>query len=643
MQISFHAGIRPLFPLSGSMNIRGVFVDRDSLGTPYGFHPQVVSFETKATKFLYSPVPNKFEDIEFSFLNEMDNASKNVGRGSLSYLESSSISLPEDGILNVTDKFTQSTSILSEYAISDNVFTVDAITDVASQNSASVSDSLNVSNDAVANLKINIEEVLSRVTNFVDASLDKGDHIVTNIFDSVFSLLTFTSKSISERIDNALSNVLSTVDRTGEVANKGLTDFSADLNEVTRNIDTASIDALRWAIVTVEDYLASGTSFVVYYYGNAKDYLPPEARDALNLNEDSTTKILRPVGSAIKQVYSAIEVLETYLGVDPNDPIVPFLLFVGTTVTLGISYRVLTYGGYSGDLSPKSALDLLAGKENGDVRERDGVPDLRLGSRYKYASVTLPKIDASVKNLIKNEKALDDALVANVIRNLKVVQDRSKVIVLDADGTRSKVIARSLRKLGIQASMFKTHYDFMEPYLVQGGFRSWVKNGLRVKELRPETTLTVLNEDAEEILGDVKSNPLQIVSFGVAFFAAAYALLEWEKSLQLIGVIGLVSSTFCQTIYWRVSSYEDSEDFKKDVRLLLVPIGFGAQAFTWAATKLEPNKIGLQTTPSSSAIQDRVLQAAAKHESQPLDAEETQDPSGEPSVPVSENEDLSDA
>ncbi|KAF6168161.1 hypothetical protein GIB67_011546 [Kingdonia uniflora] len=160
-----------------------------------------------------------------------------------------------------------------------------------------------------------------------------------------------------------LGNVLSTVDRTREVANKGLTDFSSDLNEATRNIGTVSIDALRWAIVTVEDYLASGTSFIVYYYGYAKDYFPPEARDALNLTEDSTKKFLRPVGSAIKQVYSAIEVLETYLGVDPNDPIVPFFLFVGTTVALGISYRVLTYGGYSWDLSPESALDLLAGRE----------------------------------------------------------------------------------------------------------------------------------------------------------------------------------------------------------------------------------------------------------------------------------------
>ncbi|PRQ25493.1 putative Rhodanese-like domain-containing protein [Rosa chinensis] len=63
---------------------------------------------------------------------------------------------------------------------------------------------------------------------------------------------------------------------------------------------------------------------------------------------------------------------------------------------------------------------------------------------------------------------------------------------MDADGTRSKAIARSLRKLGLKM-----------PYLLQGGFRSWVKDGLRIKELKPETTLTILNEQSVEIEKDV--------------------------------------------------------------------------------------------------------------------------------------------
>jgi hypothetical protein len=49
----------------------------------------------------------------------------------------------------------------------------------------------------------------------------------------------------------------------------------------------------------------------------------------------------------------------------------------------------------------------------------------------------------------------------------------------------------------------------------------------------------------------------------------------------------------------------------------------GAEALSWAAKKLEPSKIGLATSPSTTAVQDRVLQAAAKHESKPSDTEES--------------------
>ncbi|KAM1282708.1 hypothetical protein ACFX2J_025661 [Malus domestica] len=193
---------------------------------------------------------------------------------------------------------------------------------------------------------------------------------------------------------------------------------------------------------------------------------------------------------------------------------------------------------------------------------------------------------------------------------------------MDADGTLSKGIARSLRKLGLKAS----------------GFQSWVKYGLRIKELKPETTFTILNEDAEAILEDISPSPVQVLGSGVGLIAALYALLEWEKTLQLIGVVGVG-----QTIYRRVASYDTAEDFKQDVRLLLAPVRLGAQAFSWTAGKLESNGIGLPTSPSSSDVKNRVLQAAAKHQSQPSDTEGIQDPSPESTLPIKENVDLSEA
>ncbi|KAL9432020.1 hypothetical protein AB3S75_027100 [Citrus x aurantiifolia] len=430
-------------------------------------------------------------------------------------------------------------------------------------------------------------------------------------------------------------NPTTTFDSLGGSAGSKLTNFSTDLKEASSKATVAAVDVLRNTIVALEESITNGASFVVYYYGTTKESLPPEIRDALNLYEDRAVKLWRPVGSALQQVSVAIEGLERSLGFDPNDPIVPFVVFLGTSATLWIFYWWWTYGGYSGDLSPKLTLELLRGKENAvlidvrdeDLRERDGIPDLRRGARFRYASVYLPEVGGSVKKLLRGGRELDDTLTAAIIRNLKIVQDRSKVIVMDADGTRSKGIARSLRKLGV-----------MRPFLVQGGFQSWVKEGLRIKELKSETALTILNEDAEAILEDINPSPVQFLGFGVGCFAVLYALLEWEKTLQFIGVIGLG-----QTIYRRVAAYNDAEDFKQDVRLLLAPVRIGARAFSWAAGKLETNRPGLPTSPSSVDVQNRVLQAAAKHESQPADTEGIQDPSSESVASMNENVDLSEA
>lgn len=93
--------------------------------------------------------------------------------------------------------------------------------------------------------------------------------------------------------------------------------------------------------------------------------------------------------------------------------------------------------------------------------------------------------------------------------------------------------------------------------------------------------------------------------------------------------------------YWCVLITSNLDVF---LSLLLAPVIAGAQALSWAAGKLETNGIGLPTSPSSlSAIQTRVLQAAAKHESQSSETEETLNPSSQTMSPASENLDLSEA
>ncbi|MFS7916509.1 putative Rhodanese-like domain-containing protein [Helianthus anomalus] len=454
-------------------------------------------------------------------------------------------------------------------------------------------------------LKPAANDVFGGINDSLSALVCNTDTAITNTLNSINTSLKLASKAVNDALDVSLDKLK--------------VSFSSALSGLGNNskgVGVVAVDGLRHTIIAVEGVLAQGVTLVAYGYGYVKDTLPPEAQNVLNSSEEN---VFRPVGTAFQQIYVVLEGFEASIGIDPSDPIVPVVLLLATSTTLWVSYWVLTYAGYAGDLSPQLTLELLNGKENValidvrpeardyvDFREKDGIPDLRRKARFRYASVSFPEVDANVKKLLKGGKDLDDALVSTVIRNLKVVQGGSKVIVMDADGSRSKGIARALRKFGIK-----------RPYLVQGGFRSWVQEGLRIKEPKPETTLTILNEEAEAILEDV--TPLQVIGYGVGFLAAAYALLEWETTLQLIAIFGVG-----QTIYKRVASYEDSKDLNRDVRQLLAPVKLGGQAISWAAGKWETNRNGLPTSPSSVNVnvQNRVLQAAAKHESQPDSEEE---------------------
>ncbi|PON46680.1 Rhodanese-like domain containing protein [Parasponia andersonii] len=657
-QISFHGGLlRPSSSTHKEFETRCILEYRVfGLSNDMHFNRDVI--RTNAVKSLYSNFVNGSEkSVSVNLVNEHScqngsdyvnctysdlwNSStqdlyKNSSLGSfeLKYIENSNLTATEMWQLNGNE------NVLSGSAETEAITSIDSTPEPSTSVAPSVS--LDVKG---------FEDFVAGVSRSFSDSVNKGDNALKNSVETINSSISSIIRSANGAVDGAVGKVFSTFDQTGELGGNKLTNFSNGLKESTNGAAVVAVDALRRTIVGVKDALTNGTSFVLYSYQSAKELLPPEIRDALNSSEERATEILKPVKIAFQKVYIAIEGFEGSLGFDPNDPIVPFVLLLGTSATLWVFFWVVTYSGYAGDLSPQLTLEILTGKENAvliDIRpeilrEKDGIPDLRRAARFRYTSVNLPEVYGSQRKLFKNGRDLENTLTAAVIQNLKIVQDRSRVIVLDADGSRSKGIARSLRKLGVKASIsnldFKGFLDgCVQPYLVQGGFQSWVKQGLRIKELKSESTLTVLSEEAEAILEDIKPSPVQAIGYGVGLLAALYAILEWEKTLQFIGVFGLG-----QTIIRRVATYEDAKDFRRDVRLLLAPVRLGAQAFAWAAGKLETNRIGLPTSPSSLDVQNRVLQAAAKHESQPSDAEGLADPSPEATIPVNENVDLSEA
>nr|CAN67532.1 hypothetical protein VITISV_019583 [Vitis vinifera] len=582
LKISFHGGSRSFSPSRKTFEIRCLAEDRVVLGLSSGVHAHGVSLKAQVSKLSNSSFVDSIEKSSsteptsiFSCPNVFDGLEC---RSTDKFVDSSGLSGTEEKLVDYMDQLTENANILSG---APNLETI-STTDIIPNNPNSVSDSFGMDNGSLSSLKTNAGDLFSGINESIGSSVDKGQSAVKTSLDTITSSITSAINSATDAVDTAVSKVFSSVDQAGELANDRVVSFSNDLKEATSKVGATAIDVLRHGIVLVEDSLANGASFAAYSYGSAKELLPTEIRNVVNLSEEKVLEILRPAGAALQQ----------------------------------------------------------------DLRERDGIPDLRRAARFRYASVTLPEFNSSVRKLLKSGRDLDDSLIAAVIRNLKIVQDRSKVIVLDADGSRSKGIARSLRKLGIYThkllqrheSVWISGFGLKRPYLVQGGFQSWVKQGFRVKELKPETTLTILNEEAEAIIEDINPTPVKLLGYGVGLIAAVYASIEWEKTLQFIGIFGLG-----QTIYRRVAAYEGPEDFKQDVRLLLTPVRLGAQAYSWAAGKLESNGIGLPTSPSSLDVQNRVLQAAAKHESQPSDTEETQDPFPDSAGAVTESVDLSEA
>ncbi|RXI05543.1 hypothetical protein DVH24_017585 [Malus domestica] len=367
--------------------------------------------------------------------------------------DTSSLLAPDEGLVDFTNPSTENESILSAPIEPESI----SATDLTPGNPTSVSDSLDMDSDKLSSVKTSIEDFFDGVSKSFSASVDKGEYTVKTSLDTITSSITTVVKSATEAVDNTVGGLFSTVDQVGQYGGSKMTNFSSDFKEATSKGAVFAIDVLRRSIVVVEDSLSNGASFAVSSYQSAKDFLPPDISDALNLSEKRFVELLGPAKTAFQQVYISIEGLEENLGLDPNDPIVPFVLFLGTSAILWYGYPFVlmksvfkfllsccvrnlyflsdTLQGhlsgvdiqcYAGDLSPQSTLELLTGKENAvliDVlREREGIPDLRQAARFRYASVALPEVDGAIWKLVKSGRDLNDTLTAAVIRNLKIVQ-----------------------------------------------------------------------------------------------------------------------------------------------------------------------------------------------------------------------------
>ncbi|CAI7883237.1 unnamed protein product, partial [Closterium sp. NIES-54] len=339
---------------------------------------------------------------------------------------------------------------------------------------------------------------------------------------------------------------------------------------------TASVadSAAAAAAVAQREYLA--------VYSALRESVPADALPLVEKVEANLASLWDAASGLTKEVAVQVAVLSAAAvkaafgaaGFDADDTVVAATLITTGTLLLGVAYWRAAYGGYSGNLSAEEALEVL--KESKAVlvdirpeflRDENGIPDLRRGARFKDCSVKFEKLDGPLRGQVRSPDVVDLQLMAAKIKGVRGVQKDTQVIIMDeSGGNLAKEIARGLSRVGFKRS-----------FVMDGGFDSWVASGLRVKPNEPERVAEVLKKEYEAFVEDVQPTPLGVATVVLGTGVGIFALIEWERSLQLLGVLAVV-----QLIYLRVKTYETEEDLQRDVRALLTPFSLAASAAGWA-------------------------------------------------------------
>lgn len=223
-----------------------------------------------------------------------------TGSVELKYVENLDVSATDYGVVDLTDNLNENANVLSGYVQPETITSVDLTPE--SSTSAAPSVSLDVDGDSLSGAKSSFEEFTAGVSSTFNDSISKGENTVKSSLETINSSISSIIRSANDAVDGAVGKVFSTFDKTGELAGNKVTNFSSDLKETTSKAANIAVDLLRSTIVAVEDSLTNGTSFVIYSYQSAKESLPPEIRDALNLSEEKANQILGPAKIAFQKV-----------------------------------------------------------------------------------------------------------------------------------------------------------------------------------------------------------------------------------------------------------------------------------------------------------------------------------------------------
>eukprot|EP00897_Mesotaenium_endlicherianum_P008580 jgi/Mesen1/7750/ME000407S06948 len=495
-----------------------------------------------------------------------------------------------------------------------------AVKDAVNSAGTALSGTLDQSKSAVSSAQIAVQSAIKGGTDSVRNALRSLVDAYDNAVHSLQASVGAATSSLQEKASSA----------TDGIRNPQVSLPRVELPKVTLPAEVT--ETIEGAVGGVRGALDSAVGSVQQAAGAAlasvHDALPPEVASKLDVAGEKIVTVGAPLAGFLKQtvlqVGAAAWILlrraEVAAGVNPDDPLLKAGVIAGVSLLVGVYYWRARYGGYSGDLSPPEALKLLSSDFNAvlvdvrpqDLREREGIPDLRRSARFKDAAVEFVKLGGQARGQLRNPDDVELQLWAAVVKGLKGVDSGTKVIVLDDNGGQSKSIARVLKKAGIDRS-----------YRVEGGYRAWADD-LRTRPDAPQTPIEIVKEEVQAFLEELKPTSLGVTAAVAGLGLAGYALYEWEHTLQILGLVAIAQGTIK-----KVNSYNSIEDVQADIRLLLTPFRWLAAGAIQAGKLVDSRQGGkrqLAMSPSdvevmdtqrqiSSAPQERVAQITAGDES----------------------------
>ena len=266
-------------------------------------------------------------------------------------------------------------------------------------------------------------------------------------------------------------------------------------------------------------------------------------------------------------------------------------------------------------VSPGAMLEGLAGDDPAllvdlrslEVREQQGVPQLKLKQRGRAVVVEPVVLDRNTRRSVKNPKAVEEQIRAEYVAGLKQVQKARSVYVIDADGRSALPLVNLLHGLGVGQSR-----------AVEGGMANLIREGYALEGdvAYRSGSLKVFADRVEGLKDQATSytvEPGSLAKVGGGVAVAAAAAFQWHTVLEYIGVLGTLFLT------WRYFAFGTSTEMQRDFEKV--------QGAAGAAAGVASGVLGVVGKAASAA------QEVSKSPEQPP---ATQDAPGTPEKEVAE-------